>query len=107
MTEHRFSHEEPVGAPFQHGSDTSRDAAIHVAKNIKQRRADAHLAIIRAGETGATWDELVERYGFSPTGNGRITELVELGLVVDSGRRRKTRSGSSATVWISVPAVTP
>jgi len=31
----------------------------------------------------------------------RITSLQQAGEIVDSGKRRKTRSGKSAVVWVS------
>lgn len=99
----RYGNAGDVGAPYQPSSDTSRAAAVDVAKNIEQQRADVHLAIIRAGANGATWDELVDRYDFSPTANGRITELRIGGHIIDSGSRRKTRRGKNATVWIQAP----
>lgn len=105
MTEHRFSHcnEEPVGAPYAKGSDTSREAAKHAAARIAEQRTEVYRAIIRAGSNGLTWDEIVVKLSISPTSNGRITELRDMGLICDSDRRRKTRRGRNATVWIATP----
>lgn len=101
--EHRFSHchEEPVGAPYAKGSDTSRDAAKRVSKRIEQQRGDVYLCIVRGGENGRTWDEIVSILDCSPTANGRCTELRDMGLIHDSGRKRLTRRGSNATVWVA------
>lgn len=50
--------------------------------------------------TGATDDELQIGLAMDPsTERPRRIELVNAGLVRDSGRTRKTRSGRRATVW--------
>jgi hypothetical protein len=99
----RYEKPEHVGAPYAIGSDTSKAAAKKVAKRVALQQTEVYRAIIRSGEDGATWDELVAQYGFSPTANGRVTRLVEMGLVVDSGKRRPTRTGCKATVWTAAP----
>lgn len=105
MTEHRFSHcnEEPAGAPYAKGSDTSRAAAKRVGKWVSEQRTDVYRCIVRAGNTGRTWDEISVELDLSPTANGRVTELRDSGHICDSGIRRKTRRGSNATVWIATP----
>lgn len=102
--ESRYTNSEPIGAPYAKGSDTSREAAQAKVGRIAEERTKVYLAVIRAGSSGATWDELVERLDLSPTANGRITELRELGLIIDSGRRRKTRRGRNAAVYVVAPA---
>ncbi|MFZ2492119.1 MAG: hypothetical protein WA208_11590 [Thermoanaerobaculia bacterium] len=101
--EHRYSHcgEEPVGVPYAKGSDTSRDAATAVQKRVRLQRAEVLDCIRGAREYGRTWDEIVGVLDCSPTANGRITELRDGGDIVDSGRRRLTRRGSPAVVWIA------
>lgn len=100
---HRFSdcNQEPVGAPYAKGSDTSKAAAKRVSKKVENDRAEVLLFIMRQGDHGAIWDETWEPCGLTPTSNGRITELRDMGLIFDSGRRRKTRTGSSAVVWVA------
>jgi len=50
--------------------------------------------------TGGTDSELQAALGMDPsTQRPRRIELVNAGLVRDSGRTRKTRSGRRATVW--------
>ena len=46
--------------------------------------------------------EEVDRFAYGPrsTACARITELRAQGRIIDSGKRRKQRSGASATVWI-------
>lgn len=106
MSEHRFSNcnEEPIGAPYAKGSDTSREAARAKVGRIAEERTKVYLAIIRSGADGSTWDELVAKLDLAPSANGRCTELHEMGLILDSGRRRKTRRGRNAVVWIVAPA---
>lgn len=102
--ESRYDQPEHPGVPYAIGSDTSLEAAQAKAKNVQHQRADVYLCILRAGENGRTWDEIVEILGCSPTANGRITELRDtFRLIVDSGRRRKTRSGGSAAVYVVAP----
>lgn len=101
--DHRFAHcnEERVGAPYAKGSDTSQAAAKKVSKRIEQQRGDVYLCIVRGGDSGRTWDEIVATLDCSPTANGRVTELRDMGLIHDSGLRRLTRRGSKATVWVA------
>ena len=70
----------------------------------------ALLYIIDQGDDGATSDEIskhLEAHGkYVPPNQvaSRIGELVRDRWVMDSGRTRKTRRGSDATVWIYRPA---
>jgi hypothetical protein len=60
--------------------------------------------IISRGEHGGTDDEGEAALGIRcQTWTPRRRELVQLGLVVDSGRRRPTASGRPAAVWVAVP----
>lgn len=90
-----------VGAPYQPSSDTSREAAESVSRRIEQQRGDVYLCIIRGGSDGRIWDEIVEILDCSPTSNGRLTELKDMKLIEDSGRKRKTRRGCNATVYVA------
>ena len=83
--------------PYQRGSDTSEEAARSVRPH-RERMADTVLAAISL--RAMTDEELVEMTGLSPsTVRPRRVELVEAGLVRDSGERRPTRSGRKAVVW--------
>lgn len=99
----RYDQPEHVGAPYAIGSDTSLAAAKSIVGRIAEQRTEVYRAIVRAGDDGRTWSELVEQLGCSPTANGRITELRDGGLIADSGRRRKTATGRGAVVWIAAP----
>lgn len=79
---------------------TSHEAAESLARRATQRRTV--LMILRGLPEGVTDEELVSLIGanLSPSGvRTRRHELVEQGLVVDTGIRRKTNSGRSAIVW--------
>jgi predicted transcriptional regulator len=102
----RYGNAGDVGAPYQPSSDTSREAAISKAQRLPEERTAVYRAIVRSGETGRTWSELVEELGLSPTANGRVLELREMGLIVDSGRRRKTKAGRNAAVYVATPMET-
>jgi len=52
---------------------------------------------------GATVDELEKKLHLSHQScSPRVLELRQKGLVVDSGKRRLTRSGRRARVWVHV-----
>lgn len=102
----RYAKPEHVGAPYAIGSDASREAAKAISRYADQQRTEVYLCIHRAHDNGRTWDEIVQLLGCSPTANGRVTELRDRGLILDSGRRRKTRSNRNATVWIVPPLET-
>jgi hypothetical protein len=67
------------------------------------------LDSIRAsGRAGRTCDEVEEMLAMShQTASARVNELAKLALIVDSGRKRKTRSGRGATVWVVVMPPSP
>jgi hypothetical protein len=82
--------------PFQHGSDTSRQAAQAIAPAAGTLRAKV-LAVIT--EAPCTDEEGIQRSGLSPnTWRPRRVELWEAGLVHQAGTRQ-TKSGRNAVVW--------
>lgn len=90
--------------PFQPHSDTSKAAAREMRPKAKSIRQDVWFCIYRAGMLGRTDEEIQAELNISPnTSRPRRVELVHMGMVVDSGVRRKTSSGSKATVWRAVP----
>ena len=79
---------------------TSDVAAGRIAGYAKDLRARVLAFIVEQGPHGATDDEGEAVLGIKPqTYTPRRGELVALGLVVDSGRRRNTASGRPAAVW--------
>ncbi|MGD9539065.1 MAG: hypothetical protein AB7P52_17670 [Alphaproteobacteria bacterium] len=80
--------------------DARRAAAEAIAPDLPRLRRLVLGAIREAGAAGLTADECAVRLKLSPfTTRPRCTELKEAGLIKDSGRRRKNRSGHGATVW--------
>jgi len=81
-------------------SETSREAAEHIAPTfgLSVRKVFTAFAVSEAGWT----DEEAANY-LDMTGNSyrpcRV-DLMDRGLVHDSGRRRKTAAGRNAVVWV-------
>lgn len=78
------------------------DAAARSIAPLTGTLRERVLAFIRdRGPDGATDDEGEQALDLRPqTYTPRRGELVQLGCVIDSGRRRPTASGRSAAVWI-------
>lgn len=94
----------PGGVPHVRGSDTSREAAVQARSFAGTVRGRVLEAIQGAGDDGMTDDEIEALLHLRhQTASARRRELVRGGFVRDSGERRKTRSGCSATVWVAVP----
>ena len=97
----------PNPTPLHHrdGMDTEQaaaQAAIPAAGTIR-RAVLAH--IVSCGERGSTDVETEAALGLSrPSGSNRRKELVDAGLVCDSGRRRLTGTGRFAAVWVATEA---
>lgn len=82
---------------------TSEVAAEMIAGRSPKLRLEVYEAIVRAGLDGLTDREGETMLGLGcQTYTPRRNELVRLGQVVDSGRRRKTESGRPAAVWVAV-----
>lgn len=87
---------------YQKHSQTSQQASESIEPSANTLRARVFYAIDRQGVSGATDDEIQEFLSMNPsTQRPRRVELVQMGRVADSGLTRKTRSGRSATVWVS------
>ena len=102
MTDQDRLFEDGYGEPTTRRTDPStshaaaRDAAVHAGT----LRARCYRALEAAGMAGLTDAELSDRTGLQlNSANKRRGELRDAGLVVDTGRRRPTPSGSSAIVW--------
>lgn len=86
---------------------TSKAAAESLAEHADTQREKVLSAIEGAGKKGMTDDEVEQALGMRhQTASARRRGLVIDGLVVDSGRTRKTRSGRAATVWVKAPEQT-
>lgn len=86
-------------------AETQRLAAVQAYPATGTWRRRVLAAVARAGERGMTDEELQDALHLNPsTERPRRVELVEGGWVEDSGRRRRTRSGRAAAVWMLTTA---
>lgn len=84
---------------YQRHSDTSSEAAHMISEYANTLRAKV-LLYLRAHPEGLTDEQMQNDIPMPPsTQRPRRCELVDHGLVIDSGTRRKTASGRSAVVW--------
>lgn len=92
----------PKSLPHVPQSQTSKEAARSMERKAPSIRDRVFSYIKAQGRDGSTDDELEQALGLRhQTASARRRELVKMGLVQDSGQRRPTRSGRSATVWAS------
>lgn len=93
-----------MGKVHTQGSDTEYAAARSVANVTGALRSKVLQLLKDTGARGLTDDEggaLMD--GDRLTFGRRRNELADLGLVKDSGERRKTPRGRSAVVWVALP----
>lgn len=89
-------------APHVRGSETSYDAARQMDDKLNAWQDRVYRLIWVRGDRGATDEELIDALKASPsTVRPRRVELREKGLIVDSRKTRKTRSGRNAVVWVA------
>lgn len=87
-----------------------RDTSIDAEKTIQKENLEAIvLSFVQGrGLRGATCDEAEVHLGLRhQTSSARFTALNKRGDIVDSGRRRPTRSGRKAIVWIKAERKPP
>lgn len=89
---------------------TSIDAGIAIEDTIRDTQRKVLYVLRSYEDRGLTDGDLTDRcavfYGWptsSSTARTRRSELTALGLVVDTGRRRKLKSGRMAIVWRAKP----
>ncbi|GMV98047.1 MAG: hypothetical protein HRF43_09805 [Phycisphaerae bacterium] len=83
---------------------TSIDARYSVAGRALDARSRVLSYIEQRGSAGATDEEVRVALGMRvQTQTPRRGELVKLGLIRDSGRRRPTSTGRAAVVWVATP----
>jgi hypothetical protein len=94
-----------VGLPYTPGSDTSRAAAVQALGSADTQRERVLALLTQADDDGCTHEELQEAlrqlgYRYSDSGvRTRCSELVDQGLVEDSGGRRRSRHQRWMAVW--------
>lgn len=92
-----------IPAKAQEHSETSKAAAIAIESMAVTLRGEVYRFLLSRGEHGATDDEMQRFMYMNPsTQRPRRIELVEKGLVKDSGETRPTRSRRAAAVWIAI-----
>lgn len=94
------------GSARRDDPDTSKEAGESAESFTGRERLAVLAAFLDAGKDGLTHQEaeacLCE---WMPSGvRTRCKELVRLGLIVDTGRTRLTRSGRHAIVWVAKEA---
>ena len=88
---------------YQAHSDTSKAAAAEIETNARTLRATVYSFLKISGLYGATDEELQVALNMNPsTERPRRIELVELRLVKDGGKKRNTKSGRKAVVWLAI-----
>lgn len=100
MTKERFD----VQRPLHNGAPTSKAAAESLSDEALGRlRFDILKVIRRSCAHGRTCDEIEALLDLRhQTASARIHELLyRYHRIVDSGTRRKTRSGRTATVYVA------
>ena len=94
-----------LASPVARRSDpeTSHQAAARARGKAETNRALALRTLQDAGTQGLTDFELAESTGIPQTSIGvRRHELVGMGLVVKTSRRRLSPSGCPAIVWVAL-----
>lgn len=87
--------------PKHHGRETEKAAYWSSLPRHGSQRHRVLESIAAAGDFGRTDEELEIILDLRrPSAGNRRGELVEGGWVRDSGRRRPTRSGNPAVVWV-------
>ena len=83
---------------------TSREAFESIKPHLNELQASV-LACFRQAEHGLTSEELHKFFdGYKETSSRtRISELVHMGFVKDSGTTRPSTSGRAMIVWVEVP----
>src|SRR5215472_16366774 len=87
---------------YHGGNQESTEAHESIRAEKARLRARVVRYVERRGQRGATCDEIEVASGMShQTISARCTEAKALGEVVDSGRRRPTRTGRNAAVLVT------
>lgn len=87
------------GLPGEHGRhDTERAAAYAAIWTANETTRAVYRLLLKRGNQGATYTELQEAIGIG-SAQQRLSDLVQRGLVVDSGCRRLTPRKRKAIVW--------
>ncbi|MHB1036060.1 MAG: hypothetical protein ACYC35_16745 [Pirellulales bacterium] len=91
-----------AGTSRQGSRESSRSAAAAVGPRVPALETRVYLFVVSRGDHGAT-DEEIASHVEGRTDSLRCwrVELRNAGFLLDSGRKRTTLAGISATVWIT------
>lgn len=85
--------------PFVRGSDTSEGASESMKDYAPRLRRLVYSKYLERDGAELTCDEIEVIFNMRhQTASARIYELVKMGLLIDTGKRRLTRSGRKARV---------
>lgn len=88
--------------PYQQHSNTSKQAAKDIIPHLGCLQHKVYSLIALSGARGLTDIEIETESDLKgSTIRPRRIELLNKGLIKDSGKTRKTPSGRSATVWVA------
>jgi hypothetical protein len=94
--------------PYAKNSDTSQEAAGRIRGRAPELRGRVFRCILDARLDGRTCDEIEVLLNMPhQTASARVNELMVGTMIVDSGRRRLTRSKRKATVWVAAGVIPP
>lgn len=89
-------------APPSVNTETSRQAAAEIAPRVSVMQATILARLRACGVSGRTCEELENELSLRhQTCGPRLKELAVSGAIVDTGMRRRTRSGRKAIVWLA------
>ena len=84
--------------------ETSQEAARRALGRSGSQRNAIYEEIRSRGSDGMTCDEICEYlFLLVQSATSAINTLARDGWLEDSGRRRNTRSGNPAIVWVAIP----
>jgi hypothetical protein len=87
--------------------DTSIAAAATIYPDLRRLQLEV-LAFAKHRPNGFTDEQMNEFFDtHRSTYRARRSELVDKGLIVDSGQRRAMTNGRNATVWLCTEFMTP
>lgn len=86
---------------YAHAPETSREAAESMVEAAPTREAKVLALANLNGPYGCTADEVEAAFEWERRSSApRIASLKKLGKIVDSGIRRKGRSGRNQAAWV-------
>lgn len=87
--------------PYNAGSETSKEAAESIAPSRGKLAQEVYEFIEARGRHGAICDEVERELGMAhQTASARVRELYLNNAIKKTERKRKTRSGRSAFVYV-------